>query len=110
MQDRGMKKWRAFASIPEQYVGLQEMIDKQSEIPKPLLTEDQMEQINQVLVEALHTNQKVYLTCYKHGKHIIETGFIQFVDPSRDIFMFTDESSKLKKKMKLSEVINIQFV
>ncbi|YCA45047.1 YolD-like family protein [Bacillus sp. JZ8] len=110
MKDRGMKKWRAFASIPEQYIGLQEIIYKQLEVPKPLLTEDQMEQMNQVLVEALYTNQKVYLTCYKHGKPITEKGFIQFVDSSRDIFIFNDESSKLKKKMKLSEVINIQFV
>ena len=26
--DRGMKKWRAFASMPEQYIELQEVINK----------------------------------------------------------------------------------
>ncbi|MED4219488.1 hypothetical protein P4671_26270 [Priestia megaterium] len=41
-----MKKWRPFASMPEQYTGLQEVINKQAEIPQPLLTEEQMEQIH----------------------------------------------------------------
>jgi hypothetical protein len=34
-----MKKWRAFASMLEQYLGLQEFINKQIEVPQPLLTE-----------------------------------------------------------------------
>ena len=57
-----MKKWRPFATMPEQYLGLQEIINKQLEVPQPLLTEEQMEQINFTLIEALHTNKQVYLT------------------------------------------------
>ncbi|PFP32404.1 hypothetical protein COK03_27815 [Priestia megaterium] len=68
-----MKKWRPFASMPEQYIGLQEVINKQLEVAQPLLTEEQTEQINFTLIEALHTNKQVYLTYYKKG-------FIQFVD------------------------------
>ncbi|MEB2277688.1 YolD-like family protein [Bacillus sp. ILBB4] len=68
-----MKKWRPFASMPEQYIGLQEVINKQLEVAQPLLTEEQMEQINFTLIEALYTNKQVYLTYYKKG-------FIQFVD------------------------------
>ncbi|WP_375346938.1 YolD-like family protein [Priestia megaterium] len=61
MQNRGMKKWRPFATMPEQYRGLQEMIKKQAEVPQPFLTEDQMEQINFILIEALHTNKQTSL-------------------------------------------------
>ncbi|MDH2449503.1 YolD-like family protein (plasmid) [Priestia megaterium] len=68
-----MKKWRPFASMPEQYIGLQEVINKQLEVAQPLLTEEQTEQINFTLIEALYTNKQVYLTYYKKG-------FIQFVD------------------------------
>ena len=28
--------------MPEQYIGLQEVINKQEEVPQPLLTEEQM--------------------------------------------------------------------
>ncbi|MGF9772361.1 YolD-like family protein [Priestia aryabhattai] len=45
-----------------------------------LLTEEQMEQVNLTLIEALHTNKQVHLTYYKQGQYITETGFIQFAD------------------------------
>ncbi|MED4298838.1 YolD-like family protein [Priestia megaterium] len=54
MSNRGMKKYRPFASLPEQYIGLQEVINKQLEVPPPLLTEEQMQQINFTLIESLH--------------------------------------------------------
>ncbi|WP_340332931.1 YolD-like family protein [Priestia megaterium] len=40
--------------MPEQYIGLQEVINKQVEVPQPLLTEEQIQQINFTLIEALH--------------------------------------------------------
>ncbi|WP_415762999.1 YolD-like family protein (plasmid) [Priestia megaterium] len=107
---RGMKKWRPFASMPEQYIGLQEVINKQLEVPQPLLTEEQMEQINFILIEALHTNKQVYLTYYKNGQRITETGLIQFVDSLGNLFVFIDEIFELKNKMRLSELIDVRFV
>jgi hypothetical protein len=107
--DRKMKKWRPFASMPEQYIGLQEVINKQVEVPQPLLTEEQMEQINFTLIEALHTNKQVYLTYYKNGQRITDTGFIQFVDSLGDLFIFIDEVFELKNKVRLSELIDVRF-
>ncbi|MED4116006.1 YolD-like family protein [Priestia megaterium] len=108
--DRGMKRWRPFASMPEQYTRLQEVINKQAEVPQPLLTEEQMEQINFTLIEALHTNKQVYLTYYKNGQSITDTEFIQFVDSLGDLFIFIDEVFELKNKMKLSELIDVRVV
>ncbi|MEH7320476.1 YolD-like family protein [Priestia megaterium] len=104
-----MKKWRPFATMPEQYLGLQEIINKQLEVPQPLLTEEQMEQINFTLIEALHTNKQVYLTYYKNGQLITETGLIQFVDSLGNLFVFIDEVFELKNKMRLSELIDVCF-
>ncbi|MES9774305.1 MULTISPECIES: hypothetical protein [Priestia] len=42
MEHTGMKKWRPFATMPEQYIGLKEMINKQAEVAQPVLTEAQM--------------------------------------------------------------------
>jgi len=109
MEHLGMKKWRPFACMPEQYIGLQEVINKQLEIPQPLLTEEEMEQINFTLIEALHTNKQVYLTYYKNGQRITEIGFIQFVDSLGNLFVFIDEVFELKNKMRLSELIDVRF-
>ena len=110
MQNRGMKKWRPFATMPEQYIGLKEMINKQSEVAQPVLTEEQMEQINFTLIEALHTNKQVYLTYYKRGQCITETGFIQFVDSLGELIVFIDDVFKLKNKMRLNVLIDVRFV
>ncbi|WP_243550499.1 YolD-like family protein [Priestia megaterium] len=109
MESRGMKKWRPFATMPEQYIGLKEVINKQLEVNQPVLTEEQMEQMNFTLIEALHRNKQVYLTYYKKGQIITETGFIQFVDYLEDLFIFIDEVFELKNKMMLSELIDIRL-
>ena len=83
-----MKKWRPFATLPEQYIGLQKIINNQVEGAQPVLTEEQMEQINFTLIEALHTNKQVYLTYYKNGNRITETEFIQFVDSLGEFVCF----------------------
>ena len=110
MESRGMKKWRPFATMPEQYIELKEMINKQAEIAQPVLTEEQMEQMNFTLIEALHTNKQVYLTYYKKGQCITEKGLIQFVDSLGNLFVFIDEVFELKNKMRLSELIDVCFV
>ncbi len=105
-----MKKWRPFATMPEQYIGLKEIINMQAEVAQPVLTEEQMEQMNFTLIEALHTNKQVYLTYYKKGQCITEKGFIQFVDFLGNLFVFIDEVFELKNKMNLSELIDVRLV
>ncbi|MEK1829498.1 YolD-like family protein [Priestia megaterium] len=74
------------------------------------LTEDQMEQINFILIEALHTNKQVYLTYYKRGQCITETGFIQFIDSQGKLIVFIDDAFELKNKMRLNVLIDVRFV
>jgi len=105
-----MKKSCPLATMPEQYIGLKEMINKQVEVAQPVLTEEQMEQITFTLIEALHTNKQVYLTYYKKGQCITEKELIQFVDSLGNLFVFIDEVFELKNKMKLSELIDVRFM
>ncbi|MDC0706060.1 YolD-like family protein [Priestia sp. AB] len=104
-----MKKWCPFATLPEQYIELKEIIDKQVEVAQPVLTEEHMEQINFTLIEALHTNKQVHLAYYKQGKIVTEKGFIQFVDSLGDLFIFIDDVFELKNKMRLSELIDVRL-
>nr|WP_230185617.1 YolD-like family protein [Priestia megaterium] len=76
-------------------------MNKQVEVPQPLLTEEQMQQINFTLIKALYTNKQVCFTYYKNGPCITETGFIQFVDFLGNLFVFIDKVFELKNKMRL---------
>jgi hypothetical protein len=109
-EDRGMKKWRAFVTMPEQYIGLQKIINKQLEISKSHLTEEQMEQMNYILLEALHTLKTVDITYYKNGGYITETGLIEFVDSSTDVFVFINEAEEERSKVRLSDLIDVSFI
>jgi hypothetical protein len=109
-EDRGMKKWRAFVTMPEQYIGLQNIINKQLEISKSHLTEEQMEQINYILLEALHTLKTVHITYYKDGGHITKTGVIEFVDSSKDVFVFINEVEEERSKVRLIDLIDVSFI
>ncbi|MGP0690253.1 hypothetical protein ACW5UC_27295 [Priestia aryabhattai] len=51
----------------------------------------------------------MYLTYYKQGQYITETGFIQFVDSLGGLFIFIDDVFELKNKMRLSELIDVRF-
>ncbi|WP_309148697.1 YolD-like family protein [Priestia megaterium] len=65
--------------------------------------------MNFTLIEALHTNKQVYLTYYRQGQCITETGFVQFVDSLGDLFIFIDDIFELKNKMKLSELFDVRL-
>lgn len=109
-ENRGMKKWRAFVTMPEQYIGLRKIINKQLEISKSHLTEEQMEQMNYILLEALHTLKTVHITYYKNVRHITETGVIEFVDSSKDLFVFMNEAEEGRNKVRISDLIDVSFI
>jgi len=108
-KDRGMVKWRAFASMPEQYIGLEKVLENQLKVEQPLLSADQVEQINQTLSEAIHNQKEVYLTYYKQGHCITETGRIEHINVHKKCFYFIDEVFELRNEMPLTALIDLRF-
>lgn len=82
-----MVKWRAFASMPEQYIGLTKVLEDKLEVEQPLLSANQIEQINQTLSEAIHNQKEVYLTYYKQGHYITETWRIEHINVHKKCFL-----------------------
>ncbi|MFJ8531598.1 YolD-like family protein [Bacillus sp. NPDC094106] len=58
---RRMVKWTPFAAMSEQFEGINQIIQEQLKIEKPVLDEQQIEEIELTLHEALHTKQEVNL-------------------------------------------------
>jgi len=54
MKDRGMKKWAPYASLIEQKGSLKSMQHQRNKLAKPLLSDDQAQTINAVLLNAKH--------------------------------------------------------
>ncbi|MGE0974993.1 YolD-like family protein [Staphylococcus cohnii] len=66
-QGRGMVKWAPFATLPEQFEAVQQHIIDQNKIDRPILSDDQLNELNIQLHQALHANTPVSIEYYKNG-------------------------------------------
>ncbi|HDI6731440.1 TPA: YolD-like family protein [Staphylococcus aureus] len=64
---RGMIKWAPFATLPEQFETIQQYIIDQNKITRPVLSDDQLAELNIRLHEALQYAQPVEVKFYKNG-------------------------------------------
>jgi len=106
---RGMKKWRPFASMPEQYAGLNKILEDLNMVERPLLSEEQLEMLNETIKEALHTKRYVYLTYFKKGEILTETATIHNVNLQRNILVYIDYVFDLKTELPLNDIVDIRF-
>ncbi|HFJ5318415.1 TPA: YolD-like family protein [Staphylococcus aureus] len=64
---RGMIKWAPFATLPEQFETIQQYISDQNKITRPVLSDDQLAELNIRLHEALQYAQPVEVKFYNNG-------------------------------------------
>ncbi|HCY9823602.1 YolD-like family protein [Staphylococcus aureus] len=64
---RGMIKWAPFTTLPEQFETIQQYIIDQNKITRPVLSDDQLAELNIRLHEALQYAQPVEVKFYNNG-------------------------------------------
>ncbi|PZL28878.1 YolD-like family protein [Staphylococcus aureus] len=64
---RGMIKWAPFATLPEQFETIQQYIIDQNKITRPVLSDDQLAELNIRLHEALQYAHPVEVKFYNNG-------------------------------------------
>ncbi|WP_439873330.1 YolD-like family protein (plasmid) [Bacillus mycoides] len=84
MIDRGMMRWVPFSAIKEQFGGINELHEKQSHIAMPILDEQQLEAINEVVCEAMSENLEVSISYHKQQRVQLERGYIHYYDTFRN--------------------------
>lgn len=86
MSDRGIKKWAPYKALIEQEPAIVSMNKVRSKVDKPILSEDQMEAINEILVN--YQGEELIATIYKNGELITKEIIIKKIDPyERKIFL-----------------------
>jgi len=108
-RDRGMTKWKPFASIPEQHIGLKRVFNQLDMVEKPLLSSEQVENIDSVLKEALYYEKTVYITYYARGKCVKEPVLIKQIDTLQSLLFFVDQEQRHKKYISLNNLLDISF-
>ncbi|CAD2079665.1 hypothetical protein GCM10007358_16790 [Phocicoccus schoeneichii] len=64
---RGMIKWAPFATMPEQFENVQNIIDSQDKITRPVLTDDRVDLLNRKMSYAMNHKLPVKIEYFYDG-------------------------------------------
>ncbi|MED0989968.1 YolD-like family protein [Bacillus nitratireducens] len=103
---RGMVKWQPFASMPEQFVCIKEMIQEQAKVPRPILTQDAKEMIENKLLCSFLGEEEVLLTYYKDGYLYKNYITVININPINETIICTDAFYN-KRMFKFVDVIEV---
>lgn len=78
-EDRGMIKWAPFHSVMSEDE-VTTYIKKRNRIEKPELSDDQIMELENLIIEAYNSKNMVELTIYDNGKFIKKCGIITKLD------------------------------
>lgn len=77
---RGIVKWQAFKTMPEQYEQLEQYIQDQNKIEKPILDDDQLNELNNTLIFKMYNDPSIELRYFENGYIKTKVGYIHKVD------------------------------
>lgn len=100
MSDRGMMKWAPYRSLVEQSEFLEKMRMEKNKKPKPMLTQDRIEEINQVLSN--YKGEVVGITYYHDGYTYLIKTTIKRIDVENRLLILPEG------KLKFTDIIRIE--
>ncbi|MGS0667657.1 YolD-like family protein [Staphylococcus arlettae] len=103
---RGSVKWQPFASIPEQYEQIAQYIEDQNKIDKPLLSDDQLQQLNETLVFKMFNDPHINVRYFSNGYIKEKEGVIHKVDPYTQTLHLYE--NKGVDKLDLKDIVEIK--
>lgn len=104
---RGMVKFTPFAAMPEQFAGIREIIKEKNKITRPILTDNEKELIENMLLCSLLSEEEILITYYEDG--YLLSSYMSVVDivPSNSAVICTDAFYN-KIKLQFSNIIGVK--
>jgi hypothetical protein len=102
MSDRGMKKWAPYASLIEQKGTIRRMKQSRNQSPKPLLSSDRAQELNETILMSL--GQSIIVQWYEDGQVNECTTVVTKLDLDQKIMKTTHRT------IVLSSIINIRLI
>ncbi|HDR6759156.1 TPA: YolD-like family protein, partial [Bacillus cereus] len=79
---RKMVKWTPFAALTSQFDGIREMIKEQNKVTRPILTTEEKERIENMLLCSLVSEEEIMITYYEDGYLLTSYMTVVDIDPS----------------------------
>ncbi|MGH0588847.1 YolD-like family protein [Bacillus mycoides] len=107
IKGRGMVKWLPFASLTEQFEGIDRILEEQHKVPKPFLTNDTKERIEQGLNESLQNDKEILISYYRNGYIHEEHITVTRIDAQTKTIVCTD-AFRLNMKFNINEFVDVK--
>ncbi|MBY0133414.1 YolD-like family protein [Bacillus cereus] len=104
---RGMVKFTPFAALTSQFDGIREMIKDQNKVTRPILTTEEKERIENMLVCSLMSEEEILITYYDDGYLLSSYMTIVDIDPLNSAVICTDAFYN-KMKLQFSNIIDVK--
>ena len=104
---RGMVKFSPFAAMPEQFAGIREIIKEKNKVTRPILTDEEKELIENMLLCSLLSEEEILITYYEDGYLLSSYMTVVDIDPSNSAVICTDAFYN-KIKLQFSNIIGVK--
>lgn len=106
LNDRGTKKWVSIM-MPEQIDLLNKMWEEENRKEKPILDEQQLEEINLKIHRALHEGISAFITYYhNYDYHKIEGSIIKIDSINKKVRLGSEEQQEIA----IDNILDISFL
>lgn len=104
-QDRGIVKWAPFDALSGFNPMLREMKHRLNKTKKPILSEDDFNNMNFIIEEAIFNKKEIAITYYEAGYSKITFGYIRKLDYSTRIITLST-----KEQINAFDILSIQLI
>lgn len=104
---RKMIKWTPFAAMPEQFAGIREIIKEKNKVTRPILTTEEKELIENMLLCSLVAEEEIMITYYEDGYLLSSYMTVVDIDPSNSAVICTDAFYNTMK-LQFSNIIDVK--
>ena len=79
-KDRGMIKWMPFNSLMNGRTVINNLMNEKNKIKMPILSEDEKQELENKIINAYYTKDKIIITYYKNGYLLKNKSYIKKID------------------------------
>jgi hypothetical protein len=108
LNERGIKKWNSAAFLLEHTESLREFFKQYDHKQKQELAEDQIEEMNNTILEAMEYNSTLNITYFKFNDFLLLTGNIYYIDQLKQELRIMDIHNSLHT-VKFDELVDVRL-
>ena len=102
MNDRGMIKWQPFESLISSKEVINSILKKKNEVNKPILSSDQLEKLNELILESYYNQAKIVICYFKSNQIYKIRGTITGINSNMKIITLNNQI-----KLHISQILQI---